>query len=169
MSFLNKIKGLGRKDSADLDTLEQDRFDEPSGRDDMPLPGAGGTVALDVGAMQATAQMDSSIITEAAPSELAELAEARSAEGPQTQSADSGALPVIGARPVGEQQRILGGLVLLGVIGVIATTIFALNAASKGSAQVGATGQALMQSQRLAKSVSQALLGNPAAFAEVKG
>jgi len=92
MSFLNKIKGLGRKDSADLDTLEQDRFDEPSGRDDMPLPGAGGTVALDVGAMQATAQMDSSIITEAAPSELAELAEARSAEGPQTQSADSGAL-----------------------------------------------------------------------------
>ena len=104
MSFLNKIKGLGRKDSADLDTLEQDRFDEPSGRDDMPLPGAGGTVALDVGAMQATAQMDSSIITEAAPSELAELAEARSAEGPQTQSADSGAVPVIGARPVGEQQ-----------------------------------------------------------------
>ena len=168
MSFLNKIKGLGRKDSADLDTLEQDRFDEPSGRDDMPLPGAGGTVALDVGAMQATAQMDSSIITEAAPSELAELAEARSAEGPQTQSADSGALPVIGARPVGEQQRILGGLVLLGVIGVIATTIFALNAASKGSAQVGATGQALMQSQRLAKSVSQALVGSPQAFPEVR-
>ncbi|MBS0433987.1 MAG: type IV pili methyl-accepting chemotaxis transducer N-terminal domain-containing protein [Proteobacteria bacterium] len=168
MSFLNKIKGLGRKDSADLDTLEQDRFDEPAGRDDMPLPGAGGTVALDVGAMQATAQMDSSIITEAAPSELAELAEARSAAGPETQSAASGALPVIGARPVGEQQRILGGLVLLGVIGVIATTIFALNAASKGSAQVGATGQALMQSQRLAKSVSQALIGSPQAFPEVR-
>ncbi len=169
MSFLNKIKGLGgRKDGADLDTLEQDRFDEP-GRDDLPLPGAGGTVALDVAALhQPTAQMDSSIITEAAPSELAELAEARSAAGPETQSAAAGGLPVIGARPIGEQQRILGGLVLLGIVGVIATTIFSLSSASKGSAQVGATGQALMQSQRLAKSVSQALIGSPQAFPEVR-
>lgn len=166
MSFLNKIKGLGRKDSADMDTLEQDRFDEP-GRDDMPMPGAGGTVALDVGGMQATAQMDSSIITEAAPSELAEFSEARNA-GPETQSAGAGALPMIGARPLGEQQRILGGLVLLGVIGVVATTIISLNAANRGSAQVGATGQALMQSQRLAKSVSQALIGSPQAFPEVR-
>ncbi|MGD9834436.1 MAG: methyl-accepting chemotaxis protein [Piscinibacter sp.] len=166
MSFLNKIKGLGRKDSADMDTLEQDRFDEP-GRDDMPMPGAGGTVALDVGGMQATAQMDSSIITEAAPSELAEFSEARNA-GPETQTAGAGALPMIGARPLGEQQRILGGLVLLGVIGVVATTIISLNAANRGSAQVGATGQALMQSQRLAKSVSQALIGSPQAFPEVR-
>lgn len=168
MSFLNKIKGLGRKDSADLDTLEQDRFDEPAGRDaGMPLPGAGGTVALDVGSLQQTAQMDSSIITEAAPSEMAEFSEARNA-GPETMSAGTGGLPVIGARPVGEQQRILGGLVLLGVVGVVATTIFSLNAATRGSAQVGATGQALMQSQRLAKSVSQALIGSPQAFPEVR-
>jgi twitching motility protein PilJ len=34
--------------------------------------------------------------------------------------------------------------------------------------QVGATGQSLMQSQRLAKSVTQALVGNPTAFSEVK-
>ena len=82
MSFLNKIKGLGRKDSADLDTLEQDRYDDVGGRSgapDLPLPGRDGTVALDIGAMQQTAQMDSSIITEAAPSEMADFAEARSA------------------------------------------------------------------------------------------
>ena len=48
----------------------------------MPLPGAGGTVALDVGAMQRRRRWIPSIITEAAPSELAELAEARSADGP---------------------------------------------------------------------------------------
>ena len=42
------------------------------------------------------------------------------------------------------------------------------SAARGGSAQVGATGQALMQSQRLAKSVSQALIGSAAAFPEVK-
>lgn len=167
MSFLNKIKGLGRKD-ADMDTLEQDRFDEPGGRDvDLPLPGAGGTVALDVSSLQQTAQMDSSIITEAAPSEMAEFGEARNA-GPETLSAGSGGLPMIGARPLGEQQRILGGLVLLGIIGVVATTILSLNAATQGSAQVGATGQALMQSQRLAKSVSQALIGSPQAFPEVR-
>ena len=42
------------------------------------------------------------------------------------------------------------------------------SSAGRGSAQVGASGQALMQSQRLAKSVSQALIGNPTAFPEVK-
>ncbi|MBP8272748.1 MAG: type IV pili methyl-accepting chemotaxis transducer N-terminal domain-containing protein, partial [Sphaerotilus sp.] len=36
------------------------------------------------------------------------------------------------------------------------------------SAQIGATGQALMQSQRLAKAVLQALAGQPQAFAEVR-
>src|SRR5690606_9386749 len=34
--------------------------------------------------------------------------------------------------------------------------------------QVAATGEALMQSQRLAKSVSQALVGAPSAFPEVR-
>jgi twitching motility protein PilJ len=170
MSFLNKIKGLGRKDSADLDTLEQDRYDDANSRGgalDLPMPGPGGTVALDVGAMQQTAQMDSSIITEAAPSEMAEFGEARSEAADTVMGTGSG-LPVIGARPLGEQQRILGGLVLLGIVGVVATTILSLNAANKGSAQVGATGQALMQSQRLAKSVSQALIGSPQAFPEVR-
>ncbi len=171
MSFLNKFKGLGRKDSAgDIDTLEQDRYDDAPGRhdaNDMALPGSGGTVALDVGAMQQTAQMDSSIITEAAPSEMAEFTEVRRAGDADAAAAGSG-LPVIGDRPLGEQQRILGGLVLLGFIGVVAVTITSLNAASRGSAQVGATGQALMQSQRLAKSVSQALIGSPAAFPEVR-
>jgi len=38
----------------------------------------------------------------------------------------------------------------------------------KGARQVGAIGQSLMQSQRLAKSVSQALVGSPEAFGEVK-
>jgi len=168
MSFLNKIKGLGRRDG-DQDTLEQDgRFDETSARadgPDLPLPGHDGTVALDIGAMQQTASMDSSIISEAAPSEMAEFSETRVQAG---ETAAANALPVIGGRPLGEQQRILGGLVLVGLIGLVVVTILSLNAAGKGSAQVGATGQALMQSQRLAKSVSQALVGSPAAFPEVR-
>jgi len=47
-------------------------------------------------------------------------------------------------------------------------TFYALNQADKVAQQVGASGQALTQSQRLAKSVSHALLGSPQAFAEVK-
>ena len=38
----------------------------------------------------------------------------------------------------------------------------------RGAQQVGAIGQSLMQSQRLAKSVSQALVGSPEAFPELK-
>lgn len=174
MSLLNKIKGLGRKDGASLDqdTLEQDgRYDEPHARvngtdvPDLALPGNEGAATLDMGANPPTGAMDSSIISEAAPSEMAEFSETRvqGAEG-----AGAAALPLIGRRPVGEQQRILGGMVLLGVIGLVAVTIVSLNAADDGAAQVGATGQALMQSQRLAKSVSQALIGSPQAFPEVR-
>ncbi|WP_298832254.1 methyl-accepting chemotaxis protein [uncultured Piscinibacter sp.] len=169
MSFLNKIKGMGRREGvADMDTLEQDRFDEPMGRGgDLPLPGPGGAATLDIGTLQQTAQMDSSIITEAAPSEMADFGEVRSTSG-ETPPAAAGGLPMIGSRPLGEQQRILSILVLFGLFGLVAVTGFSLNAASKASAQLAATGQALMQSQRLAKSVSQALIGSVQAFPEVR-
>lgn len=78
------------------------------------------------------------------------------------------ALPIIGARPVVEQQRILLGLIGAGLVGVVLLTILSLTAAGRSSAQVGATGQALMQSQRLAKSATQAIVGTPAAFVDVK-
>ncbi len=174
MSLLNKIKGLGRKDGASLDqdTLEQDgRYDEPHARvngtdvPDLALPGNEGAATLDMGAHPPTGAMDSSIISEAAPSEMAEFSDARAQGG---EGAGASALPMIGWRPVGEQQRILGGMVMLGIVGLVAVTFFSLQSASKGSAQVGATGQALMQSQRLAKSVSQALIGSPQAFPEVR-
>ena len=73
--------------------------------------------------------------------------------------------------PAQQQQRIL-----LGLVGARPArpdrwlTVLALSSAARSeSAQVGATGQALMQSQRLAKSVSQALVGSPQAFPEVQG
>ena len=80
----------------------------------------------------------------------------------------AGSLPLIGARPLAEQQRILTGLVGLGLLGLVALTIMSIVSAGRGSAQVAASGQALMQSQRLAKSVSQALVGSAQAFPEVK-
>jgi twitching motility protein PilJ len=69
---------------------------------------------------------------------------------------------------VAEQQRILFIMVGLGLVGLILMTVLSLVGANRGAAQVGASGQALMQSQRLAKAISQALIGSPQAFPEVR-
>jgi len=77
-------------------------------------------------------------------------------------------LPVLGSRTAAQHQRILG--ILLGLAGVtLAAMIFvSLRQADSSSLQVAASGQALMQSQRLAKSVSQAMLGSAEGFTELK-
>ena len=77
-------------------------------------------------------------------------------------------LPLIGGRPVAAQQRILVIVIVLGLAGLVLTTVLALTSATRNAVQVGATGQALMQSQWLAKAVSQALGGTGGAFAEIK-
>jgi len=160
MSFLNKIKGRGQRDDAVVS--------------DAPLPsGHAAAVATDVtgAAYDAPTQQqgqdfDTSIISEAAPSEIADFSETR-LQGDDLAAAGTG-LPLIGHRPVAQQQRILFILVGIGVFGLILMTALSLLSANRGAAQVGASGQALMQSQRLAKSVSQALIGSAAAFPEVK-
>jgi twitching motility protein PilJ len=77
-------------------------------------------------------------------------------------------LPFLGRRPVQAHQRNL--LVLLGLsLAVVAgVAVVALRQADGVAQQVAGTGQALMQSQRLAKSVSQALVGSAQAFPDVK-
>ncbi len=77
-------------------------------------------------------------------------------------------LPILGSRTIAQHQRIL--LILLGLsVLVLAVVAYrALTQADTVAQQVGATGQSLMQSQRLAKSVSQALVGSPQAFPDVK-
>ncbi len=61
-------------------------------------------------------------------------------------------------------------LVLLAVsLAVLAVgSVVVVRRTDRVAHQLAATGQSLMQSQRLAKSASQALLGRPAAFAEVR-
>jgi twitching motility protein PilJ len=77
-------------------------------------------------------------------------------------------LPLLGRRPIAEQQRLLWWLLGLALVMLGAIAFVALTAADRVAQQLNATGQSLMQSQRLAKSVSQALVGVPQAFAEVK-
>jgi twitching motility protein PilJ len=74
---------------------------------------------------------------------------------------------LIGTDPA-RQQRLLAialGLIVLLLLLVAGSAILR---ADRLAQQVAATGQSLMQSQRLAKSVSQALVGSVPAFAEVK-
>ena len=167
MSFLNKMKGWGQdRSDAQGDQSQGNPFDDgvqPDGT--MTLPNAAGMPSFDAPA--APPAPADSIITEAAPSEMADFVETRLPGSESASSTDGTGLPVIGDMPVGQQYRVLGALVVVGFVGLVAMTGFSLNVASKGAAQVGASGQALMQSQRLAKSVSQALIGSPQAFPEV--
>jgi twitching motility protein PilJ len=75
---------------------------------------------------------------------------------------------VLGRRTIGQHQRILVFLLALAVAVLGTVTFLALSQADKVAQQVAATGQSLMQSQRLAKSVSQALVGSAQAFPDVR-
>ena len=180
MSFLNKIKGWGQKDevgaSGDVaatspafeDLHVTNAMYANSHAADHPSTDTTASAVYDVPTVQHANGADTSIISEAAPSEMAEFSETRLQDGERAASAAGTGLPLIGMRPVAEQQRILIVMSLLGLLGLVIVTFMSLLAANRGSAQVAASGQALMQSQRLAKSVSQALIGSPAAFPEVK-
>ncbi|WP_422586078.1 methyl-accepting chemotaxis protein [Polaromonas sp.] len=77
-------------------------------------------------------------------------------------------LPVLGLRPLGEHQKILVVVLAVAVAALALVTFFALSKANRVAQQVAATGQVLMQSQRLAKSASQALVGSAQAFPDVR-
>ena len=177
MSLLNKFKGWGQKDEVALagaSGLVTHAFDEPSAAraahlaPEGPATDVTAAAVYDVPTMQQTQDLDTSIISEAAPSEMADFSETRIQDAELAVGSGGTGLPLIGNRPVAEQQRILFVMAGVGLIGLILMTVLSLLSANRGAAQVSASGQALMQSQRLAKSVSQALIGSAAAFPEVK-
>jgi twitching motility protein PilJ len=163
MSFLDKIAGSSRKAQAAAD-IDQTPPPPLNPMEETMRIGGPGSILPD----SLNSRLDSSsIISEAAPSELAaEFSETRM-HGDVDESGSSG-LPIIGAWPAAQQQRVLLGLFGLGLLGLILIAVFALTSSNRGASQVAAAGQAQTQSQRLAKSVSQALLGGAASFAEVK-
>ena len=77
-------------------------------------------------------------------------------------------LPLLGRRTVNAHLRILLVLLALSVLVLIVVSALAYNQADRSAQQVAGSGQSLMESQRLAKSVSQALVGSSQAFPEVK-
>jgi twitching motility protein PilJ len=76
-------------------------------------------------------------------------------------------LPVLGSNSIAGHQRILSVALGLALLLLVVVTFWGLNRSQRVAQQLNATGQSLMQSQRLAKSVSQALVGDVAAFPDV--
>ena len=172
MSFLDKFSTKGRRKNKATDDDLGSIFDEvvPLGTDDAaPAPASSAALTLDMNAAtQSPASAGSSILSEALPSETAgEFVETR-LPGVDDERATGTGLPLIGALPLAQQQRILSLVVAIGLTLLGLGAYLAIDAAGRSSAQVGATGQAMMQSQRLAKSVTQAFVGSAAAFPEVR-
>ncbi|MEY2617122.1 MAG: putative twitching motility protein methyl-accepting chemotaxis protein [Pseudomonadota bacterium] len=72
------------------------------------------------------------------------------------------------AGPVERRLRILSVVLSVALAVLAVTAVVSLRQADQVAQQVAGTGQALMQSQRLAKAVSQALVGDPQAFLDVR-
>ncbi len=77
-------------------------------------------------------------------------------------------VPFLGRRSAATHQRTLFTLLALSLLVLAGMAWYAVRSADTVAQQVAATGSSLMQSQRLAKSVSQALIGSPQAFPDVK-
>ncbi|MEH0165360.1 methyl-accepting chemotaxis protein [Paucibacter sp. JuS9] len=156
MSFLDKIKNLGKTDQQGQQDDEHHTL-SPSGH--MPLDSG--------------SRPESSIISEAVPSEQQLPPEFNETGSFASTSAVSDT--VIGAeraeavkKSSARNQRALTAAVALGLIGTAAGVSFIVAGANKTAAQVRATGQAMMQSQRMAKAVSSAIIGSPGAFTELR-
>ncbi len=173
MSLLDKIRG-----KSEADALPQ------------AVPGVDDTAAMDLrgAGLDSTRGGDAlgearSIISAAVPTEPGPSSEfPSSAMGfapTTTQGADGSAGSKSGALGAGDggdgskflkqnRQRLLTGLVIFGLAGTATSVGLVLLNSSQSAAQGRAAGQALMHSQRMAKSVSAALVGNAAAFDELK-
>ncbi|MFZ4551398.1 MAG: methyl-accepting chemotaxis protein [Aquabacterium sp.] len=164
MSFLSRIKDMGKsRDDAEVqvEALSTEGAATAAGAQGADTQASPSTLQPPV------AGQGDSIISEAAPSEFpADYRQQVEEAEPDVDEPRSG-LPLIGHLRLDAQQRMLGGALAVGVLGLVLGAFLSVNSADRRAAQTGATGQALMQSQRLAKSVSQALIGRVPAFQEV--
>ncbi|WBY03709.1 methyl-accepting chemotaxis protein [Ramlibacter tataouinensis] len=86
----------------------------------------------------------------------------------QAAEAERVSVPLLGRRAIATHQRILFTLLALALLVLGSVAVFAVNQGEKVAQQVKNTGDSLTQSQRLAKSVAQALVGSEQAFTEVR-
>ena len=158
MSVIAKIQNLFKTTPAQpMDSIDMAYMGVPA---DLQATGAQDHAAFDTAAFSGSQDSDDD-----------GFASSRMAEHDESVLVDNGdllRLPILGSRTIAQHQRTL--LILLGLSVLILAVVAyrALAQADTVAQQVAATGQSLMQSQRLAKSVSQALVGSAQAFPDVK-
>jgi twitching motility protein PilJ len=185
MSLLDKMRGKSEAD--ELPAAAPEGADTTIDSHSAGFDGTRSGDAMSSGEMPTRAEAfvreeAPSIISQAVPTEPgpnSEFPPSTISFAPTTQAADPTMLlprqeqAATGAEKLGElfgrhRQRVLTALVAAGIVGTAVSVFMVLNSSNRSAAQVRATGQALMHSQRMAKSVSAALVGNPAAFAELR-
>jgi twitching motility protein PilJ len=154
MSVVDQLKSLLSKKSAEPSTQTSDELS-------LGTPDSMGT-GVHHAADNALPTMPSELHAEDDP--LVPMVPAGEAGG----EAELVAVPLLGRRSIVTHQRILFTLLAASLVVLAAVAGFAVNQADRAAQQVAGTGQSLMQSQRLAKSVSQALVGSAQAFPDVK-
>ncbi|MFM2053119.1 MAG: hypothetical protein RL456_1156 [Pseudomonadota bacterium] len=167
MSFMDKLKGRDRSRTSRGGPADDESYVGPYSISD-EIDDARDTIQ-DASLSTTVSVAEGSIISEAAPSGMPMGRPPRARPVASSPVPGSGArLPVIGHWASDRQQRLLGGVLALGVLGLVLASVLAVRSAGGSASQVGATGQALMQTQRLAKSALQAMAGQPRAFGEVR-
>jgi twitching motility protein PilJ len=149
MSVVNKLKNLFSKKNGESELDSRLSLAMPDGDLDSAGPETG---AMDFSQSQM-------------PQGLANI---RSEDGKKVvDTSELIAVPVLGNRTVAQHQRILSTALGGGLLVLAGVTFYVLNQSNNVAQQLGATGQSLMQSQRLAKSVSLAVVGNAESFPDV--
>ncbi|MGQ0709238.1 MAG: methyl-accepting chemotaxis protein [Rhodoferax sp.] len=150
MSVVDQIKKLFTKKSADSQIDSGLSLAMPDGN-----PDATGSMTVQVPSVAPD--------SEAAPSVLA-------MDPVLPESVDTSELihlPLLGGRTVVQHQRVLFSMLGGALLVLAGATFYTLSQSNTVAQQQSAIGQSLMQSQRLAKSVSQAVVGSAQAFPDV--
>jgi twitching motility protein PilJ len=146
MSFLDKMKNTG----TGADSTQQDARDSVYEAVQLDPQGADTTAAP-------TTQIQDSQLTAGADSTLT-----------STVYSTMEPLPVkVGDRTV-SWQKVYLGVGIGGLVGTLLMVAMTIWLADRSAQQVRAAGQALTQSQRLAKATSTAMVGNPVSFSELR-
>lgn len=77
-------------------------------------------------------------------------------------------LPILGSATADVHQKRLGLVLAVSLVLIIGLTWFSLGKSNQVAKQVSTAGDAVTESQRLAKSITQAVVGNQKAFTEMK-
>ncbi len=150
MAFVDQIKSFFAKKPADSET---------DSRLSLAMP--------DASRADATSTQQLGPKTGHAPFEDLDGKPSAESDAPDSQLGELIALPVIGRRTFVQHRNLLYIGIAVSLVGLAIAALFAFRSADKTTQQLAATGRALMQSQRLAKSVSQALVGGAQAFPDV--